>query len=83
MNNTEISGLNSMQHQSNQSKKTRSVTFRLDSSILDELQHEADQKEISLNVLVNQTLKRYCRWDRYENRYWYDACSQDYVIFFN
>jgi hypothetical protein len=67
MNNTEISGLNSMQHQSNQSKKTRSVTFRLDSSILDELQHEADQKEISLNVLVNQTLKRYCRWDRYEN----------------
>ena len=57
-----------MQHQSNQSKKTRSVTFRLDSSILDELQHEADQKEISLNVLVNQTLKRYCRWDRYENR---------------
>ena len=68
MNNTEISGLNSMHHQSNQSKKTRSVTFRLDSSILDELQHEADQKEISLNVLVNQTLKRYCRWDRYENR---------------
>ena len=67
MNNTEISGLNSMQHQSNQSKKTRSVTFRLDSSILDELRHEADQKEISLNVLVNQTLKRYCRWDRYEN----------------
>ena len=57
-----------MHHQSNQSKKTRSVTFRLDSSILDELQHEADQKEISLNVLVNQTLKRYCRWDRYENR---------------
>ena len=68
MNNTEISGLNGMQHQSNQSKKTRSVTFRLDSSIVDELQHEADQKEISLNVLVNQTLKRYCRWDRYENR---------------
>ena len=67
MNNTGISGLNGMQHQSNQSKKTRSVTFRLDSSILDELQHEADQKEISLNVLVNQTLKRYCRWDRYEN----------------
>lgn len=32
------------------------------------LEHEADQKEISLNVLVNQTLKRYCRWDRYENR---------------
>ena len=56
MNNTDISGLNSMQHQSNQSKKTRSVTCRLDSSILDELQQEEDQKEITLNVLVNQTL---------------------------
>src|SRR5688572_23204902 len=66
--NTEISGLNSMQHQSDKSRKTRSVTFRLDSSILNELQHEAAQKEISLNVLVNQTLKRYCLWDRYENR---------------
>ena len=66
--NTKLSGLNDMQHQSDQSKKTRSVTFRLDSSVLDELQHEADQKEISLNVSVNQILKRYCQWDRYENR---------------
>jgi hypothetical protein len=57
-----------MQHQSDQSKKTRSVTFRLDSSVLEELQHEADQKEISLNVSVNQILKRYCQWDRYESR---------------
>jgi hypothetical protein len=65
---TELGGLNGMQHQSDQSKKTRSVTFRLDSSVLDELQHEADQREISLNVLINQTLKRYCQWDRYENR---------------
>ena len=66
--NTEISGSNSMQHQYNQSKKTRSVTFRLDSLVIDEMQREADQKEISLNVLVNQTLKRYCLWDRYETK---------------
>src|SRR5215208_1671514 len=66
--NTELSHSNEMHHQSDQSKKTRSVTFRLDSSVLDELQHEADQKEISLNVSVNQILKRYCQWDRYENR---------------
>src|SRR5215207_10229146 len=66
--NTELSGLSNMQHQSDQSKKTRSVTFRLDSSVLDELQHEADQREISLNVSVNQILKRYCQWDRYESR---------------
>jgi uncharacterized protein (UPF0216 family) len=66
--NTEIDSSNSIQHQYNQSKKTRSVTFRIDSSIIDEMQREADQKEMSLNVLVNQTLKRYCLWDRYENR---------------
>ncbi len=50
-----------------QSKKTRSVTFRLDSSVIDELQAEADNREISLNVLVNQILKRYSEWDRFEN----------------
>jgi hypothetical protein len=51
-----------------QSKKTRSVTFRLDSLVIDELQAEADNREISLNVLVNQVLKRYSEWDRYENK---------------
>lgn len=51
-----------------QSKKTRSVTFRLDSSVIDELQTEADNREISLNVLVNQVLKRYTEWDRFETK---------------
>ena len=51
-----------------QSKKTRSVTFRLDSFVIDELQNEADNREISLNVLVNQVLKRYSEWDRFENK---------------
>lgn len=51
-----------------QSKKTRSVTFRLDSSVIDELQAEADNREISLNVLVNQVMKRYSEWDRFENK---------------
>jgi hypothetical protein len=50
------------------SKKSRSVTFRLDSKVIDELQTEADNSEISLNVLVNQVLKRYAEWDRYENK---------------
>ena len=53
---------------SRQIEKTRSITFRLNSSILDGLQREADQKEISLNVLINQILKRYSDWDRYENK---------------
>jgi hypothetical protein len=51
-----------------QEEKSRSITFRPDSHTIDELQLKADQNEISLNVLINQVLKRYSEWDRYENR---------------
>jgi len=44
------------------------VSLWLDSYTIDELQREADQNQISLNVLVNQALKRYSDWDRYETR---------------
>lgn len=46
--------------------KTRSVTFRLNNSLIEELQGEAGQRDISMNVLVNQVLRRYRDWDRYE-----------------
>jgi len=49
-------------------RKTKSITFRLDSMVVDELQRDANEGEISLNVLVNQVLKRYVEWDRYENK---------------
>ncbi|MGB8152957.1 MAG: hypothetical protein WCF97_03475, partial [Nitrososphaeraceae archaeon] len=49
-------------------KKSRSITFRLDTLIVGELQREADLKELSLNVLVNQVLRRYVEWDRYESK---------------
>lgn len=49
-------------------EKSRSITFRIDSHSIDELQREADQNQTSLNVLVNQILKRYTNWDSYENR---------------
>jgi hypothetical protein len=48
--------------------RTRSVTFRIDNAVIDEVQREADQTEITLNVLVNQVLKGYTEWDRYENK---------------
>lgn len=50
------------------SKKSRSITFRVDTAVINELQREADLKELSLNVLVNQVLRRYIEWDRYENK---------------
>lgn len=51
-----------------QSRKTRSVTFRIDASVIEELQTESDNREISLNVLVNQVLRRYGEWDRFESK---------------
>jgi hypothetical protein len=48
--------------------KTKSMTFRISASVLDELQAEAEQQEVSLNVLVNQILRRYNEWDRYESK---------------
>lgn len=44
-------------------KKTESASFRLDSSTLEKLRHDADSKNISLNVLVNQILANYTQWD--------------------
>jgi hypothetical protein len=38
----------------------------LDSEAVDRLQNEADNREITLNVLVNQVLKRYNEWDAME-----------------
>jgi hypothetical protein len=35
---------------------------------IEELQKEADLSEFSLNVLVNQVLRRYIEWDRYESK---------------
>ena len=51
---------------SHPSIRTRSITFRLNPNTVDNLQREADQKEISLNVLVNQVLRRYVKWDTFE-----------------
>lgn len=52
----------------NKSGKTRSITFRLESSIIEELQTEAEYRETSLNVLINQILRRYSNWERYESK---------------
>jgi hypothetical protein len=54
--------------ESSRTRKTKSITFRLDSLVVEELQRDANEGEISLNVLVNQVLKRHVEWDRYEKK---------------
>lgn len=54
--------------ESTRPRKSRSITFRLDSNVIEELQREADEREFSLNILVNHVLRRYVEWDRYEKK---------------
>lgn len=49
-----------------ESKKTTTMTFRLDENILRVLRSESDRNQITLNSLVNQLLKRYVEWDMFE-----------------
>jgi hypothetical protein len=47
---------------------TRSITYRLPESLINELDTEAKQKKISQNVLVKQILERYIQWDRFSDK---------------
>ena len=48
-------------------EQTRSISYRLPEHIIEELEAEAQQKEISQNVLVRQILEKYIHWERFAN----------------
>ena len=52
----EKKGIKEYQHQS------ESITFRLDSTILNKLHREAEQKDISVNTLVSHIIRRHIDW---------------------
>jgi hypothetical protein len=43
-------------------KKTESITFRLESEILNSLRQEARRKDVSVNTLVSQIAKQHTNW---------------------
>ncbi|MFL6522488.1 MAG: hypothetical protein ACJ71B_03300 [Nitrososphaera sp.] len=43
-------------------KKTESITFRLESQILESLRQEAKRKDVSVNTLVSQIAKQHTNW---------------------
>lgn len=47
---------------------TRSITYRLPAKVVEELETEAQQKNISQNVLVRQIMERYLGWDRFADK---------------
>ncbi|MFB5597622.1 MAG: hypothetical protein ACE5RJ_01200 [Nitrosopumilaceae archaeon] len=49
-------------------EKTRSITYRLPAKVVEELETEATQKNISQNVLVKQILEKYVQWDRFGDK---------------
>lgn len=59
-----------MRSQGHKQKKetTRSVTFRLPMRIVEELENNAQNNNISLNVLVKQILEKYIDWDMFANK---------------
>jgi predicted transcriptional regulator len=50
------------------SKKTTTMTFRLDEDLIERLRIESKNREISTNTLVNQALKRFLEWDMYQTK---------------
>ena len=42
--------------------QNESITFRLDSTILNKLHPEAEQKDISVNILVSHIIRRHIDW---------------------
>ncbi len=54
--------------QQQKKETTRSITYRLPETMINELDGEAKQKKISQNVLVKQILERYIQWDRYADK---------------
>lgn len=49
-------------------KKSDTISFRVDNVVLEKLRKESEKQGLSLNVLVNQILKRYTEWDIYESK---------------
>lgn len=50
----------------NETKKSGTMSFRLDLDVLDKLKKESEKQDISLNVLANRIFKRYVEWDMFE-----------------
>lgn len=49
-------------------RKTDTISFRLDNEVLAKLRRESEKQGISLNVLINQVLRRYTDWDMFESK---------------
>lgn len=49
-------------------KKTATITFRFDTEIIEKLQKEAKNHQVTTNTLATQALKRFLEWNIYQPR---------------
>ncbi len=49
-------------------KKTATITFRFDEDLIEKLQTEAKEHQVSTNTLATQAMKRFLEWDIYQPR---------------
>ncbi len=56
------------QKHSPKKEKTRSITYRLPVKLVEEIESEAMNNNISHNVMARQILEKYIRWDRFANK---------------
>ncbi len=47
-------------------KKTSTMTFRIDDNVLEILRNESERQHVTLNNFINQLLKHFVEWDMYE-----------------
>ncbi|MDF2737069.1 MAG: uncharacterized protein K0S93_925 [Nitrososphaeraceae archaeon] len=59
------------------SKKSSTISFRVDEDYLKELRKEAQEKKVSLNTLANQIFGEYIEWQRYTERFGIVSMSKD------
>ncbi len=71
MENTKVKILKAQQYilkrVSPSTKKTSTITFRLDENTIQRLRHESNNKQVSTNTLVNQALKQFLDWGIHES----------------
>ena len=52
----------------NAKKKSKTISFRLDSDLIDEMKNEAELERINVNALVSKILSNHILWERYERK---------------
>ena len=52
----------------NKARKTATITFRFDEELIDKLQNEAKNHQISTNTLATQAIRRFLDWDIFQPR---------------